>query len=377
MPDRRTVFIGALLFFIAALIVGGAVYFAVRLGSIIIWVILAWIIATGLAPFVDRLEQWRVGRIAPGRAGAVAIVFLGLLVFLIGVGLLFGIPAGRQIGSFLQDSNEYLYQLSLRWERIQRHAAWLPDLTGIVDRLLAYVKQKMRDDPGLAQLGLDFLKALAGLVTVLVLTLYMLLQPPRVDRLADLAAPEERRARLRAAFAAVSRKFRRWLRAQFILSLTIGLMTFVGMLLLGVRYPHFLALVSATGELIPIAGPLLAAIPAVAVAFTQAPQLALAVAAWAAFIQAFENYFLAPKVMHDVVGVPPLVTIVGLMVGYELLGVLGAILAVPVAAALGLLIPEVVGALTAPAPLSDAGQPGQQDSPRSSSERRGRRAASG
>ncbi len=97
-----------------------------------------------------------------------------------------------------------------------------------------------------------------------------------------------------------------------------------------------------------------------AVAFTQSPQLALAVAALAAFIQAFENYFLTPKVMRDVVGIPPPVTIVGLMVGYELLGVLGAILAVPVAAAFGLLIPEVVGALTAPTPLSDAGQPGQR-----------------
>lgn len=377
MPDRRTVFVGALLFFIAALIVGGAVYFAVRLGPIIIWVILAWILATGLAPFVERLEHWRVGRIAPGRPGAVAIVFLGLLAFLIGVGFLFGIPAGRQIARFLQDSNEYLYQLSIRWEQIQRHAAWLPDLTGIVDRLLAYVKEKTRDDPELTRLGLDFLKGLGGLVTVLVLTLYMLLQPPRVDRLADLAAPDERRARLRAAFAAVSRRFRRWLRAQFILSLTIGLMTFVGMLALGVRYPHFLALVSAVGELIPIAGPLLAAIPAVAVAFTQSPQLALAVAALAALIQAFENYFLTPKVMHDVVGIPPLVTIVGLMVGYELLGVLGAILAVPVAAALGLLIPEVVGALAAPTPLSNMGQPAQEASPRSGREARGPRAASG
>lgn len=353
--DRRTVFIGGLLFFTAGLIVVGAVYLTVRLGPIILLVILSWILASGLAPYVGRLQQRGLRR-----PQAVGVVFVALLVFVIGVGLLVGIPASRQISRFLEDSNAYLYQMRVGWERIQGQADWLPDLTGIVDRLLAYVKERTRDEPGLARLGLDVLRGFGGLVSVLAVTLYMLLYPPRMERVADLLAPEDRSTRLRAAFSAVSHKFQRWLRAQFILSLTIGLMTFVGLLLLGVPYPHFLALVSAVGELIPVAGPFLAAVPAVFVALAHSPEKALAVAGLALFIQAFENYFLVPKVMRDVVGIPPLVTITGLLIGYELLGVAGAILVLPAAAALGILIPEVIGALAAPTPLSQAGESPQE-----------------
>ncbi|MGH2406088.1 MAG: AI-2E family transporter [bacterium] len=377
MPDRRAVFRGGLLFFTTALVVVGVVYFAVRLGTIITWLILAWIIASGLSPFVTRLEQRRLGRFSLTRPQAVMIVFAGMLVFLVGVSLLVGIPAGRQIGRFLQDSNEYLYQIKTRWEQIQGHATWLPDLTGVVDRMLAYVKELTRDEPELARLGLELLRGLGGLVIVLVMTVYMLLQPPHMDRLADWLAPDDRKPRLRAAFAAVSRRFQRWLRAQFIMSLTIGAMTFLGLLVLRIRYPHLLALVAAVGELIPVAGPILAGIPAVLVAMTQSLGQAIAVALLAVAIQAFENYVLLPKVMRDLVGIPPLVTITGMLVGFELLGILGAIMALPVAAALGILIPEVLAALAAPAPLSGTDEPPKGDaSPRSPRDARDRRAAS-
>jgi predicted PurR-regulated permease PerM len=218
--------------------------------------------------------------------------------------------------------------------------------------LLAYVKTRSRSDPELAQLGLELLRGLTGAFTVLVVTAFMLLWPPSFARVADWIAPEERRPRVRNAFASVTRRFQRWLRAQVILSLTIGLITFVGLLFLRVPYPHLLALVAAVGELIPVVGPVLAAIPAVIVAFSQSPEQVLWVIVLACCIQLFENYWLVPRVMHQVVGVPPLATIVGLLVGSELFGILGAILAVPVTAALGILIPEVAGALAAATPLS-------------------------
>jgi predicted PurR-regulated permease PerM len=357
MPDRRTVFLGALLFFTAGLLVAGVVYLFVRLNIILIWLVIAMILASGLSPIVRRLENPRPGGRGLGRVRSVLLVFAGLLLAAAVVGTMIGVPAARQITLFLRDSNEYLHQARVQWQQMQEQAAWLPDLTWVVDRMLAYVREQARPGAAVAQFGIDLLGKLGGTITVMVLTLYMLLQPPRVDRLVDWLVPEDRKRRLRVAFAQVARKFQQWLRAQFILSVTVGSMMFVGLLALGIPYPHLLALVSAVGELIPIAGPILAAIPAVGVALFQSPQQALGVATLAVVIQAFGSYVLVPKVMRDVVGVPPLVTITGLLVGFELFGILGAVLAVPMAAALGILLPEIAGALASPTPLSEPERP--------------------
>lgn len=102
MPDRRTVFVGGLLFSTAALIVMGLVYLAVRLGTILTWLVLAWILSSGLSPLVRRLEGRGVGDDSLlTRAQAVLIVFLGLLVCVIGLAVLVGVPASRQVKSFL------------------------------------------------------------------------------------------------------------------------------------------------------------------------------------------------------------------------------------------------------------------------------------
>ncbi len=313
MLDRRTVFIGGFLFSIAMLCVVGLVYLAIRLGTILTYLILAWILSSGLSPVVKWLEGRRVGRFSVTRPPAVLIVVLGLLICVIGLAVLVGAPTSQQVRSFLGDSNEYFYQVKINWEKIQAGASWLPDLSGAVDRLLAYLKARSRNEPEMAQLGLGVLRGLTGAFTVLVITAFMLLQPPLFAQLADWIAPEERRPRVRAAFASVARRFQRWLRAQVILSITIGLVTFLGLLVLRIPYPHLLAVVAAVGELIPVVGPLLAAIPAVIVAFSQSPEQVIGVAALALAIQFFENYWLVPRVMHQVVGVPPLATIVGLL----------------------------------------------------------------
>jgi predicted PurR-regulated permease PerM len=352
MPDRRAVFSAALIVVATALLVLGGIYVVFRLRVLLLSIILAAIMATGLRPLVRRLERTRRLR----RGGAATIAFL---VFLAGAAALLvsiGIPASRQVQAFFGDTNQYVYLLRARWVSLQEASPWLPDLTGLVDRLLVELKARARPDgKEVAAIGLGLVRGIGGTLTVLAMAFYMLLAPPRPIRWLRWLFPERQRHRLDIASMHVGDRFQKWLRAQLILSTVVGLTSFAGLLALGVPYPHLLALIAAMGELLPVFGPVLAAVPAVLVAMSRSTELTLSVIALAAGIQLLENYVLVPKIMRQVVGLSPLATIIGLIAGYELFGVAGALLAVPTVAALEILVPELATALASHAPLSDGG----------------------
>ena len=132
-----------------------------------------------------------------------------------------------------------------------------------------------------------------------------------------------------------------WLRGQVILSFIIFCLTFLCLYILGVRYALVLALLAGLTEYIPYFGPFLGAIPAVFLAFTQSPVLALFVALIYYLIQLVENNIIVPKLMQKVVGLNPIVSIIVILTGYKIAGVLGAILAVPVSTAVGVFLRDL------------------------------------
>jgi predicted PurR-regulated permease PerM len=153
--------------------------------------------------------------------------------------------------------------------------------------------------------------------------------------------PRGKRRRVDDACRRVTTKVSAWLGGQLLLGGIIGASAALGLWLMGVPYFYVLALIAAIGELIPIVGPLLAAVPAIAVASSVSPGLALGVLIFFAAQQQFENHVLVPKVMERQVGVSAVVVVIALLVGGSLLGVVGAILAVPTAAILHVLVQEL------------------------------------
>jgi predicted PurR-regulated permease PerM len=133
---------------------------------------------------------------------------------------------------------------------------------------------------------------------------------------------------------------------QLLLGAIIGSTAALGLWILGVPYFYVLALIAGIGELIPIVGPLLAAIPAVVVAFSVSPATALGVAVFFFLQQQVENHVLVPKVMSRQVGISPVLVIMALLIGGSLLGLVGAILAVPTAAILQVLLQELLAEAT-------------------------------
>jgi len=184
---------------------------------------------------------------------------------------------------------------------------------------------------------------LFGLVTILILTFYLLLEAESLRGVFLLLFPRTRRTQIAAAASQATGKVSAWLNGQLLLGGTIGTTAAIGLWMLGVPYFYVLALIAGIGEMIPIVGPVLSAIPAIGVALTISYEKALFVAIFFLLQQQFENHVLVPRIMSRQVGVSAVTVIVALLIGGELFGILGAILAVPTAAILQVVYQQTIG----------------------------------
>lgn len=180
-----------------------------------------------------------------------------------------------------------------------------------------------------------------GFISVVVLTFYLLLDKDRFKRLlAQLFVHHEERA-IRV-IEKVEDKLGAWLRGQIFLSLIIGTMSYFLLWFLGIPYALPLAILAGLLEVIPVIGPIISAVPAVFLAYLVSPTTAVFVAFGYLAIQQLENNLIVPQVMRRAVGLNPLVVIFAIAVGGRLLGIGGALLAVPITVVIQLIAQEVL-----------------------------------
>lgn len=165
--------------------------------------------------------------------------------------------------------------------------------------------------------------------TLLVVSFYLLIGRKNLEVNLTSLMGEKGANKIIVIIWKVEERLGAWVRGQVALALTIGLSTFIGLMLLGIPYTFPLAILAGILEIVPTIGPILSAIPAILVALTISPFLALAVTALYFGIQQLEGHIVVPLVMKRVVGMPPLVTIIAILMGAKLAGIGGALLAVP------------------------------------------------
>jgi predicted PurR-regulated permease PerM len=180
-----------------------------------------------------------------------------------------------------------------------------------------------------------------GLITILILTFYVLLEAETMFEYIMRFVPASRRGDVATAAREAVQKVSAWLRAQFVLAGVMGVFTAVGLGLMGVPYFYVVALIAAVGETIPIIGPVIGGITAVAVAITVSAKLALMVGVYFLVLHQLEANILVPKIMERRVGVSPVAVMVALLVGGALWGIVGAILAIPTAAILSIIVDQI------------------------------------
>jgi predicted PurR-regulated permease PerM len=296
------------------------------------------LLAIGLAPLVAVVERQRLipGRRLP-RWAAILIIYLLFLIVLVSFGRLV-------VGGLVTQSRELWAALP---RMIQEWQQWFIE-RGLLTRELS-LREAIAQSPVGGFDAVDtivsavwgFIGGVFGLVTILILAFYLLLDAEQLVHAFVRTFPRAERPRVERACRQVSGKVSAWLGGQLLLGAIIGCSAAFGLFLMGVPYFYVLALIAGIGEMIPIVGPLLAALPAIAVALTTSPALAIAVAAFYFVQQQVENHVLVPKVMERQVGINAAGVITALLIGGTLLGVVGAILAVPTAAILRVIFEEL------------------------------------
>ena len=308
-------------------------YLVYRLLSIIIFVLIAFIFAAAISPMVRRLN-----RRLP-LAAAIGVVYLGLLAVFAVLMTVIITPVVQQTTQLIRSAPELLDQVQIQIANLQRQFR----LPAVTPNLEEYVTQIAQQAPALAagvlNVTLGVVTSVAGVLVVLVMAFYWLLERRDIEGTWISLVPRSRRAETREVIEEIEAKLGAYVRGQLILAVIVGLISFFGLLILEMPYILVLALVAGIGELIPLAGPIIGAVPAVVIAFaTQSPQEALLVLALYIAIQQFENNFLVPKVMQRSVGLSPLTVLLAVLAGAALLGIIGALLAVPIASAIQVIL---------------------------------------
>lgn len=179
------------------------------------------------------------------------------------------------------------------------------------------------------------------IIFLLVITFYLLLERNNLEnRIATLFVGNEERTR--KLLTHIQEKLGSWLRGQLLLSIIIGVLSYIGLTILNIPYALPLSIMAGIMEVIPVIGPIISSLPAIIVAATISPVLAMIVGILYFVIQQLENHLIVPQVMKKAVGLNPLVVILTIAVGARLLGFAGTLLAVPIAVVIQILVTEII-----------------------------------
>ena len=171
-------------------------------------------------------------------------------------------------------------------------------------------------------------------VLLIVISFYLSVQEHGIENFLRIITPLEHETYILDLWQRSQRKIGRWLQGQVLLGVLVGVIVFLGLTILNVKYAILLAILTALFEVIPVFGPIMSAIPAIAIASIQKPILGLYVLALYVIVQQFENHLIYPLVVRKTIGVPPLLVVLSLVIGGTLGGFYGLVLAVPAAAVL-------------------------------------------
>ena len=302
--------------------------------AVLLLLYVSGLLAIGFSPIVRLIERQKllpsVGKRFP-RWLAILVLYLVIIGALVGVGMLVFPP--------LVEQSQQLW--AAKDEMFERAQQFLRE-RGLLTRHFTFREAVERAPVGgggeavTTVLGavVGVVGGIFGFLTILIVTFYILVEADTLRNTMLHLFPREERSRVSAASREIVSKVSAWLGGQLMLAAVIGITSAIGLWLIGVPYFYVLALISAIGEMIPIVGPILAAIPAVAVASSVSYEKVLFVIIFFVVQQQFENHVLVPKVMSRQVGVSAVTVIVALLIGGNLLGIVGAILAVPTAAIL-------------------------------------------
>jgi predicted PurR-regulated permease PerM len=327
--DRKSPFFVGMAAAAGVAVTYGLVLMLAGLREVLILIGLALFIAIGLEPLVS----WLVGRRLP-RWAAVTVVFLAA----------FGAVGGflsAAIPVLVEQTTQLVAKVPDYLRQAQDHSSWLGQLN---DRfhLQQAIEKSLSGGSGLFDAGLAVFGVLTNLLILIVLTIYFVAAMPRIRAGLYRLVPHSRRPRAILIGDEISAKVGGYVLGNVVISVIAGVLTLIWLLIFGVPYAVLLAITVAVLDLIPVVGSVIGGILVSLVALTVSLPVCLATIGFVLVYRFAEDYLLVPRIIGTAVKVPALVTVVAVLVGGALLGVIGALVAIPIAAAVLLLVEEVL-----------------------------------
>jgi predicted PurR-regulated permease PerM len=308
------------------------------LKDLVLILLTAVVIASAMEPGVHALVRRKVPRVL-----AVILMYLSVAVVFFGILFLFIPPILSDAATFLTALPQTLQNLNIS-DATHGLLPWgnVSDTLNFA-QILNNLSSALADSAGGAFATFSaFFGGLTSFVLIVVFSFYFSVQETGVDDFLRVVTPIKEQAYVLHLWKRSQDKIGKWMQGQLILALIVGVLLYLGLTILGVPHALLLAVLAGFFELIPVFGQILAAIPAIAIAFTAGgPTEALLVVGLYVLVQQFEAHLIYPVVVKKVVGVPPLLVILSLLVGFQLFGFLGVLLSVPIASAIQEFVSDV------------------------------------
>jgi predicted PurR-regulated permease PerM len=332
--DRRSPFFVGLAAAAGVAVTYGVVRVLESMSSVLVLIGVAFFLALGLEP----AASWFVNRKLPRWAATtlVLVIFLTLLGAFVGAAIP---PLAEQAGELIKQAPHYMQQAQDHSSAVGR----LNDRFHLQQRITETVNGSggsLLND--VVSAGTAVFGAVADVLIVMVLTVYFLADMPRIRTTLYRLVPHTRRPRVILIGDEVFAKVGAYVLGNVLISIIAGVATFIWLMAFGVPYPLLLGIFVALLDLVPVVGSTIAGVVVGAVALTVSLPVCIATVVFFVVFRLAEDYLLVPKIIGRAVKVPALITVVAVLIGGALLGIVGALVAIPIAAALQLLTQEIL-----------------------------------
>lgn len=319
--------------FVKIIIVLLVIGFVWLIRDVLFLLLISIVLAAAFDPWVDWFQKKKIPR-----AVSILVIYIILIgLFSMAVGLMVPVVV-EQLSELTKNLPGYLTHFSSWFSDLQKYFLQygvLDDLTAVLTNWQSSLGQSTG---GLFSLLGGVFGGLFSLFSVMVMTFYMIIEEDNTKKFIKSICPKKFQGYLVELMDRISIRMGYWLRGQLILSFVVGLLVYIGLSILGIKYAFVLALIAAVTEIIPYVGPIIGAIPGVLLAFTVSPITGVFAIIIYFTIQQLENSFLTPRIMSKASGLNPVIVILAILVGAKMGGPVGAIIAIPVAIILSIFL---------------------------------------
>lgn len=313
-----------------------ALLFLYFVRDIITLLFISVLLSAVIEPMVNWLQMKKISRWV-----GILLIYLALLL-LVAIAVYFLIPPlEKQFTDFAKNSPEYIGKMTAPLEKmdifferqnISFNARQITD--NLSQELYGYSNNIFSTTVGI-------FTGFLSVIIVLTLTFYMAVEEDGIKKFIVLIVPARHKEYAASLVVRIKAKITRWMHGQLLIMATIFALDFIGLSLVGIPYALFLAIFAGFMELIPYAGPVISAVPGIFLGFMISPFTGLMVFVVYLVAQQFESHVIIPQIMKKAVGLNPIVIILALLIGAKLAGVVGAILSIPIATAIGLFLGDM------------------------------------